>query len=675
MTIAKVVTVGTPVVPQARISLGSLPASTDYDQVDVYYDPKDYLGTSCQFTFFLYGTTAGQKTLLKTLGPFGKSTVASRILTLRNEPGTTYSLEGALTSGSVLPGGAATIAAGLVGSNVLVNSVLDIDATPSPTSVPYVPGAQVTLIDTFAEHSRWNVRLNMAGNKFPRVMLRAYSVITAGANSIQALVGTVETSNPSSEGFQPFDLQIRTDHFLVTAEALDNRATGANALSIAHVGIGSDLALDGASPSAAALAQTVWWINPLTGNDDWDGTAQTHVANTRVGPLATFAEYIRRTGLNRPISVAVQINIDADLPASDPVILTGTFMNGAAKLALSGTSLTPVLTGTIDAYTAPVAATNTLPILNDAAVADWTPYAGMLLRVTSGAHSGAENGAMWIIKDLGGSNARVSNPAFWAGGNVTSFVPGAQDYEVVVPRLLNGGLLVDVKYGQQSTTNNLRVETVKLPTLAANSIVGYDAENVYFYNCHFASFITQFTKTNFFRNSQFSGFTIGFANSASTFQAGYLNGTILVLQNGVFQNEIVPTAIRAGTLTTNQLGNAVFEVKSGIQIADTTNYFNILDGNKLILRGEVYGVADAGTMYIIGAGAKALTTAATNMRIGGAVNDITIAGKTQIFPYDAATGLPQAAVQTCSLANFAAAGLFNGNIHDPFTGTQFLTAA
>lgn len=105
------------------------------------------------------------------------------------------------------------------------------------------------------------------------------------------------------------------------------------------------------------------------------------------------------------------------------------------------------------------------------------------------------------------------------------------------------------------------------------------------------------------------------------------------------------------------------------------NYWNLQNLASLVVLGDIYGDVATGAMYIVGSGSKMLVGSPTLLRVGGATNDIKVAGKTQVFPIVAATGLPAGAVQTCSLANFANAGIFNGNIVDPLTGTSVLTVA
>lgn len=153
-------------------------------------------------------------------------------------------------------------------------------------------------------------------------------------------------------------------------------------------------------PSAAALAQQAWYINATTGNDNNTGTAAAQGAGL-VGPIKTAAEYLRRTGLNRPIANPVALYIAADLPATDPLIVTGTIASATGSIRVVGTNLTVAHTGTLTAYTAPVAAANTFPIVQDTAVATWTPYAGMLLRLTSGVHA-TKDAMFWVKKDLTG---------------------------------------------------------------------------------------------------------------------------------------------------------------------------------------------------------------------------------------------------------------------------------
>lgn len=428
-------------------------------------------------------------------------------------------------------------------------------------------------------------------------------------------------------------------------------------------------------PSPTALAQTTWYINPVAGNDNNSGLA--------AAPIKTYAEYIRRTGLGRPINNAVNIYIVSDLPATDPLIISGT-TNGRTGSGLHVHGVPTVLaTGTLTGWTAPVAATNTLPAITDTAVADWTPYAGKLLRLTSGPRAGV--GCFWIIKNLGGNTARVSNPVQGLSSPL-NFVPaGTETYEIL--ELPN----VPVLTCTASKGNNFAalpgfdnywssVEYIKTPSFGGLQSILYGSQPTAFFQCLFIGVFATYEGVSTLVNCSFQGTVL--VGAYASFYGGYFNGaTVLVAANSYFSQSQVPIAIRAGSFTAQNgsqvdfFGNTPSGAVGCIQIADTTNYFTIKRFASMYIGSDLYGGADAGTMFTIAAGSRLGMGAVTNVRIGGAVADFNVAGQTSIFPIVTATGLPAAAVQLCSLANFANAAIFNGKIHDPFTGTAVVVGA
>lgn len=144
-------------------------------------------------------------------------------------------------------------------------------------------------------------------------------------------------------------------------------------------------------PNAHWNQQPTWYINATLGNDENAGNA------TGAGALATFAEWKRRVEQNG-VDVAMTINIETDLPASDPVGVVG----GGEFLTIVGT-LNTVYSGEVAAFTRDTA-TNVIGTVQDLT---WTVADHLQKRIKF--TSGAANGMFaWICQDLTGGSARLS---------------------------------------------------------------------------------------------------------------------------------------------------------------------------------------------------------------------------------------------------------------------------
>lgn len=536
---------------------------------------------------------------------------------------------------------------------------------------------------------KWNMEIYGTGNTSEIASINggrfnvqsgpvALTTITATTTAPSWFTLAGKTSVPA---FDIHNQRFTTPRLLTVANVFGSVAAGGfgggvvDVLSGSTVGV-SEVPVIDTFPDPMTQAQ--WYIDAVSGNDAWDGTSATFVSGT-VGPIKTYAEYIRRTGLNRPLTIGVTISLVSDLPVGDPVILTGVPTTSLGTLSVVGINLTVARTGTLTGYTAPVAATNTLPDVTDAAVADWTPYAGKLLRFTSGPHTAAsDKAAAWIMKDIGSNKARVANPCYVSGGiNAIAFIPaGNETYEIVEPRILGGGILVCVAPGTE-----LALATFVTLTYLAPALVGplnYLPSGVTSILCKFGTLLVG--QNNFFTNIQVTSalFIYGGYNS---FAGGYLNNaSFFQVSPSATDWNVTPLAVRGGNCrveagsTLNLLAPAGVGV-GAVQLTDTTNYFRVAKNGLLNIVGDVYGVQDLGTLYAVGAGCTMVVSTPTSLRIGGAVADIKVAGKTAIFPIAGTTGLAVSPAQTCSIANFANVSIFNGNIYDPLTGTAVLTNA
>lgn len=161
----------------------------------------------------------------------------------------------------------------------------------------------------------------------------------------------------------------------------------------------------GPGNASAALAQTVWQIDPLNGSDDNSGLAGF--------PVQHIGELVRRMGTTSPAcSANVAVAILATIASSDPWVITPRYQGGT--WTVTGT-LSPVFTGTIGVFTPQVtsgsAAQNKVTATGQSA-AFWTPFVGALVQDTTK--------AAWfrVTSDLGAATAAISAPvgASLAGG-------------------------------------------------------------------------------------------------------------------------------------------------------------------------------------------------------------------------------------------------------------------
>lgn len=232
-------------ISREKVAFGKLPADTNFDFVDAYADFSDVADGRTQITFYLKGAAGGIETLLKTYGPFAPKLEGFRIGQLEAQPGTTYTLYAAVTSGPI-PNG--PIIAGLVGFNAAVNVASDTNSGSTTLS-----GSEAVLVDAVGNHTQWDFRVNFNGARYPASSFKFYNVITDGGNTISALIKRVSyTQPPTDEDFRPFAIdQLGADHVRITGVADDVRATGTNSIAASWALIGSDPVLEGTEDPSA----------------------------------------------------------------------------------------------------------------------------------------------------------------------------------------------------------------------------------------------------------------------------------------------------------------------------------------------------------------------------------------------------------------------------------------
>jgi hypothetical protein len=186
--------------------------------------------------------------------------------------------------------------------------------------------------------------------------------------------------------------------------------------------------------TVAWLNQPDWWVDPILGNDNNDGSA--------ANPLATLNEYTRRIG-SGVVPVLQTVNIVGDIDYSaEAVVFRGSydiavFIVGERTVERSGT-ITGVQTWD--------AATDQDGQITDAGVANWTADENRLIVLTSGPNAGA---AGWVASDLGGGDTCRFSAFFEIGAFDTIDPAIAETYDVVtlstatgIMRLENGGAVV-----------------------------------------------------------------------------------------------------------------------------------------------------------------------------------------------------------------------------------------
>jgi len=172
------------------------------------------------------------------------------------------------------------------------------------------------------------------------------------------------------------------------------------------------------TPSAQALTQATWFVDPVAGDDANDGA-------TALTALATLEEYTARIG-SGTVRVASTITIANPLVAIGGTI---TFRGDyRAQLTIQGEQ-TVVRSGTITALQVWLAAADQDGLLTDAGVATWVPDEDRAIVMTSGAASGA---LAWVAEDVTGGGDQCRYSPMWDDAGDATVNPAVLDtYDVV----------------------------------------------------------------------------------------------------------------------------------------------------------------------------------------------------------------------------------------------------
>jgi hypothetical protein len=169
---------------------------------------------------------------------------------------------------------------------------------------------------------------------------------------------------------------------------------GGNAAPFIHDLLSRVLALEGQS---GAQSQAAWFIDPQNGHDGNTGASPG-------SPLKTFAQLVAKWGTSSPVlqQDTVITFLSSQTDDSDPVILPSVYLGGAgATLTIKG-ERSQIGAGTFSGVVAKNQSTGQLWNVNLGQPV--APFVGQLLEdVTTGAF-------MWVIADLGGHVAQLSQP-------------------------------------------------------------------------------------------------------------------------------------------------------------------------------------------------------------------------------------------------------------------------
>jgi len=145
--------------------------------------------------------------------------------------------------------------------------------------------------------------------------------------------------------------------------------------------------------------QAAWNIDALLGNDE-------NVGSTALTALKTHGELERRWGIGGRILQSTTVTILSNLPSTDALRVVVFLEQGVVLTYLS--TPTTVRAGVFTGVTVRNRATNQPYEVADVGVLNWLVDVDQHLRITGGPNIGA---TMWVMKDLGASVARITEPA------------------------------------------------------------------------------------------------------------------------------------------------------------------------------------------------------------------------------------------------------------------------
>jgi hypothetical protein len=452
---------------------------------------------------------------------------------------------------------------------------------------------------------------------------------------------------------------------------------------------------------------TDWFIDASTGND-----ADTGI--TAATALRTHAELEKRINaggklLTPPVGLSglriTTVNILTDLPDTDPINLDGVVLGKDAYLLYKGGVASTDRTETFTDVVAMNPASNQPFEVKDTAMSGaWQDDLGRRIRITTGARN---NTIMWVAKDLGANQARVSTPSIVKALVGAPFDdPFALDrqapepgdsYAVETLRKVSLGV-VHVK--SQGSTNSIS----SIPVIALHELEVRDESNgggIASIFCdravlamHSCRMMPLLEGSNWVTGAFVNCFmNLGLlAHGSPTFFHGGLVGVKAVSSGGVFggiqglgggvvfladdvmlqdvgmrgQSLIIEAASVFDSVHSSVApgGHGVFAGGIGIgYIGGTvalTSFFSSAPP-------RLWGSGNAGAGVAIGPGAQLVYRTGTFPTITGQGGDFTLAGATSGRAWDDATAAYTTGRSTtwANLATTVASGGFGGNAHNP----------
>lgn len=392
---------------------------------------------------------------------------------------------------------------------------------------------------------------------------------------------------------------------------------------------------------STVITQADWYVDVAAGNDQNAGTV--------AAPLKTLAELQRRWEAKKTLGATSITLIGV---STEALILQATL---AGALTVSGTP-TLIYTGAVGAYQAQAAPANDARLTDAGVVAagGWGANLQRRLRLTSGASSGA---IAWVLKDLGGNVARVSQFILMTG--VAANPAPGDSYVIETLPVEIGGFQIFMQGGFSVTLQDLSVRpngTVssygsvnggassgllfhKMQTLGANSL-----------NIGGGTYLTMRGCSNV--NQLFLG-----KNGIQNLFGHAAFNTINVQQGGDIRFSGGPCAFQAARLNVNLYGMSDYNVDVAFYDVSTAAPVTIGEGSVFSGSGsassQLWGINNTGAFYGVNVNAGGRLTWRNQPTISSGTGEALVGGTAQTWA--AITALTQSSYLNPN--NGACAGL------------------
>lgn len=372
----------------------------------------------------------------------------------------------------------------------------------------------------------------------------------------------------------------------------------------------TQLQIDVTSPGGAYLTQATWFVNSATGNDANDGETE----GTAIKTLNELGRRFYARSLPQSTSIQLRGTFSTERLVLDCHVLPD------CTLTVTGDTPTVNYSGTISTYTALVQGVSAGQMTD--AGRNFVADAQRRCRITSGARADVH---WWILKDLTGNTARISQPILSTG--TTLAVPvGGDPYNIETLTTTIGGCSIFIRGGGQIFLRD--IEWVQATASVLNEAYCEGVNRITFFGNRFAPTagtfnmrgtpILQACSTAGSQNFIFAGPSIFLVRAfAGFFRVSMLQaGNEVILQaNAVWQGvSSTPVTIDQNTYCYAFSGCVAFfdcTSTTAILTVSTRSGFEILTGNVLwgISNTAPYGVkvTTSGTMLYGAANPPTLT--------------------------------------------------------------------